>query len=147
MTAQDGKANKPGSAASDKQTKKEPIFRDIEDVISIGALLRPTIAQAVAKLKTEDRETLRQVLIDVEKELSSSSRSYRARFERTREVLKRTYGFAPIWRFIAGRIEETWSEVAQPSVKELSVVSLLVGMMFEENEARLESRTKLKRSA
>ena len=146
MTAQDGKS-KTGSKNDEKTARKEPVFRDIEDVISIGALLRPTISQAVAKLKSTEREELKQVLIDVERELSNSSRTYRARFERTREVLKRTYGFAPIWRFIAGRIDETWTEVESPSVKELSIVSLLVGMMFEENEARSENRAKTKRSA
>ena len=144
MTDQDGKNT---SSTDSKKAKKQPIFRDIEDVVSIGALLRPTFVQAVAGLGHAEREELKAILIDVEKELSSSRYPLVERFASVREVLSRTYGFAPIWRFIAGRIEETWTQVEKPGVKELSVVSLLVGMLFEETQSQLAARAKTRRSA
>jgi len=145
VTDQDGKTS--SAKETEKTAKKTPVFRDIEDVVSIGALLRPTIVQAIAQLKSGEREELKAILIEVEKELSSSRDPLAERFANAREIFSRTFGYAPIWRFIAGRLEETWTQVEEPGVKELSVVSLLVGMMFEETQARLAARSRTRRSA
>jgi hypothetical protein len=118
--------------------KKEPRFKDIEDVISVGALLRPTFVSAVKGLKTPQKEQLFDILLKAEKELARSELSFHQRFEGLKRILERTYVMGPMWRFIAGRIEETWREVEEPGVKELSTVSLLVGILFEETESQLE---------
>lgn len=122
--------------------KKKPSkpFRDIEDVVSIGALLRPTIVQAVEALGNAQRAELKEILIGVERELSDSSRPFQARFAGAQERFRRTFDFSPIWRFIAMRLEDTWKEVEEPGVKELSIFSLLVGMLFEETSNRLAEK-------
>lgn len=150
MTDQNAKKDTPENEKKDataESAKKPPVFRDIEDVVSVGALLRPTIVQAISALKPREREELKTILIDVEKELSSSRSPLTERFANVREIFARTFGFAPIWRFIAGRLEETWAQAEEPTVKELSVVSLLVGMMFEETQNQLAARAKSRRSA
>lgn len=129
--------------------KKTPLFGQIEDVISIGALLRPTIVKAVSELKTSELEEFRGVLIAAEKELANSRLAFSERFVRAQEKLRTTFNYAPVWRFIATRIEETWKNAAPLSVKELSIVSLIFGMMLEETQNRISSfnSKKNKRSA
>lgn len=117
--------------------KKKPVFGEIEDVISVGALLRPTIVKAVAALAAEDLSTIRDRLVSAERELANSRLEFRERFRRAQEILSTTYVYAPVWRFIAARIEERWADAPTLTVKELSVVSLLFGIMLEETESRL----------
>jgi hypothetical protein len=122
--------------------KKKPLFKEIEDVVSIGALLRPTIMKAIAQLDAREVDALRAILIEAEKHLANSRSDFRERFARAQETLVKTYAFAPIWRFIAGRIEDTWKTATTLTVRELSVVSLLFGMMLEETQARTASPKK-----
>jgi hypothetical protein len=122
--------------------KKKPLFGEMEDIISIGALLRPTIVKAVAGLSTEDLSDFRAHLIAAERELANSRLEFRERFQRAQECLRATFGYAPVWRFIAGRIEETWTGAATLTVKELSVVSLLFGIMLEETQSRIGKKTR-----
>lgn len=132
---QDGKSNrKSADSTADVSKTKKPVFKEIEDVISVGALLRPTFVKAVGDLAPVEREQIKSILIDVERALSNPMASYYERFSQAQDVFTRTYRFGPTWRFIAGRIEQSWREVEAPSVKELSLVSLLVGMLFEQVE-------------
>jgi len=130
-------------------SKKPSVFGQIEDVISIGALLRPTITKAVADLKPSDLESLRAVLIEAEKELANSRLAFGDRFARAQEKLRSTFIYAPVWRFIATRIEDSWKNSVSLSVKELSVVSLLFGILLEETQNRISTSVskKTKRSA
>jgi len=117
--------------------KKRVQFGEIEDVISIGALLRPTISKAVGELSVADLRAFRAHLIEAERDLANSRLEFRERFHSAQEKLRETYGFAPVWRFIAGRIEESWASAPTLTVKELSVVSLLFGILLEETQTRL----------
>lgn len=128
----------------EKLLKKMPLFGQIEDVISIGALLRPTILKAVSELKTTELEEFRVILIDAEKELGNSRLEFSERFARAQEKFRTAIRYAPIWRFIATRIEETWKNAAPLSVKELSVVSLIFGMMLEETQNRISNSPSMK---
>ncbi len=129
--------------------KKVPVFGEIEDLISIGALLRPTIVKAISGLKTSELKEIHTILINAEKELANSRIAFNDRFSRAQEKLKKTFTYAPTWRFIATRIEETWKNSPSLSTKELSAVSLLFGMMLEETERRIAASApqKNKRSA
>lgn len=133
----------------DHPHKKLPLFGEIEDVISIGALLRPTIEKAVGELPRSEIETFRKHVIEAERELANSRLEFRERFQRAQEKLVSTYAYAPVWRFISGRIEECWSEVETLTTRELSIVSLLFGIMLEEAESGLARKTnrKSKKSA
>lgn len=133
----------------EKSPKKAPVFGQIEDVISIGALLRPTILKAVSELKISELRNFRELIIEAEKELANSRLAFSDRFSRAQEKLHATFTYAPVWRFIATRIEETWKNSASLTVKELSVVSLIFGMMLEETQNRIATSTskKNKRSA
>lgn len=122
--------------------KKLPSFGEIEDVISISALLRPTIVKAVGDLKADELAEFREHLIEAEGELANSRLEFRERFSRAQEILKSTYAYAPAWRFITGRIEECWSSAPSLTVKELSVVSLLFGIMLEETQTHLARKSK-----
>ncbi len=122
--------------------KKKPLFGEIEDVISVGALLRPTIVKAVAELSAGDLAHFREILIEAERELANSRLEFRERFRRAQDKLRAAYAYAPVWRFIAARIEETWSEAHSLTVKELSVVSLLFGIILEETQARIGKKSK-----
>jgi hypothetical protein len=121
--------------------KKKPLFKEIDDVVSLGALLRPTIVKAITALSSDETEKLREILIEAEKHLANSRTDFRERFERTQETLVKTYAFAPVWRFIAGRIEDTWKDATSLTVRELSAVSLLLGMMLEEAQGRSAVRS------
>lgn len=123
-------------------TKKQPFFGEIEDVISVGALLRPTIVKAVSELSAGELATLREIVIAAERELANSRLEFSERFRRAQEGLRATYDFAPAWRFISGRIAETWTGATTLTVKELSIVSLLFGILLEETNARLAKKTK-----
>ena len=107
-------------------------FGDVEDVISVGALMRPTLAKAMATLTEAERHDLKAVLLEVETHLAKASLPYAERFGLIRETFTRTYRYGPIWRFISGRIEECWTTALTPSLREFSMVSLLIGMIFEE---------------
>lgn len=133
----------------EKNLKKVAVFGQIEDVISIGALLRPTMVRAVADLKTAEVEKLRRVLIEAEKELANNHLTLAERFKRAQEKLRATYSYAPVWRFIATRIEDTWKDSVSLGVRELSLVSLLFGILLEETQNRLATpiARKTKRSA
>ena len=122
--------------------KKKPLFGEIEDVISIGALLRPTMTKEIDELSVAELRAFRERLIAAERELANSRNDFRERFRRAQECLRATYEFAPVWRFIAGRIEEVWTTAPTLTVKELSVVSLLFGIMLEATEARLAKASK-----
>lgn len=133
--------------SGEKEKKKGPVFKDIEDVVSIGALLRPVISQAVSKLKGAEAEALLEILIHAEQELASTKTRFEERFVRTQEALKKTYSFGAAFRFVTSKIEETWKAVPNPTVKELSAVSLILGSMLEETQALLSTRTKSKKAA
>jgi hypothetical protein len=122
--------------------KKQLFFGEIDDVLSVGALLRPTITKAVGELSASDLSHFRDLLIEAERELANSRLEFRDRFQRAQEKLRAAYEYAPVWRFIAGRIEESWTGAATLTVKELSVVSLLFGIILEETESRLGKKTK-----
>ena len=122
----------------EKPNKREAFFGQVEDVISVGALLRPTIVKAISDLKPDELEGFCSALIAAERELANSRLGFRDRFIRAQEKLQKTYSYAPVWRFIAGRIEESWGKATTLTVKELSVVSLLFGMMLEETQGRLQ---------
>jgi hypothetical protein len=126
----------------DNLPEKKPLFGEIEDVISIGALLRPTMVKAIGALSKRELHGLRGHLIGAERELANSRLEFRERFRRAQDTLRATYEYAPTWRFIAGRIEETWSNVSPLTVKELSIVSLLFGILLEETQGRLGKKTK-----
>lgn len=126
-----------------EQTQKKQIqFGQIEDVVSTAALLRPTIVKAVAGLDPRELKNFSRMLIEAEKELSHSHLEFRERFERAQIKLRETYAFAPVWRFISARVEESWKNSAALTVKELSVVSLLFGIMIEETQTRLQKKSK-----
>lgn len=131
----------------EKIEKKGLVFKDIEDVISIGALLRPVISKAVSQVKTPELDSLLEVLIDCEQALASSKVRFEERFYRTQELLKSTYSYGATFRFISSKIEETWKAVPSPTVKELSAVSLILGSILEETQAALSSRAKKRKSA
>ncbi|MBS1962703.1 MAG: hypothetical protein JST04_10835 [Bdellovibrionales bacterium] len=122
--------------------KKQHIFGEIEDVISVGALLRPTVAKAVTELSSTELTTLRERVIEAERELANSRLEFSERFRRAQECLRATYDFAPTWRFIADRIAESWTGATTLTVKELSIVSLLFGILLEETNARLAKKSK-----
>ena len=122
--------------------KKKPLFGEIEDVISIGALMRPTIVKAVAELSVTQSRELFDRLVDAERSLANSRLEFRERFQRAQECLRGAFVYAPVWRFIAGRIEEVWTSAPTLTVKELSIVSLLFGILLEETEARAGRKTK-----
>ena len=130
------------SNSENSAQKKKPLFGEIEDVISVGALLRPTIVKAVRELDADDLEDLYAVLIVAERELANSRTPFRERFSRTQDALRATYEYGPSWRFIAARIEDAWSTAGDLTVKELSVVSLLLGILLEETEARVGKKTR-----
>jgi hypothetical protein len=134
-----------GTGSSPK--KKKLLFKEIEDVISVGALLRPTIVRAVGSLPAADLESLRATLIEAEQHLANSRLPFAQRFARAQDTLVKTYSLGPVWRFIAGRIEDSWKESDGLTVKELSVVSLLFGMVLEETESRLGTSQRYRRSA
>lgn len=121
--------------------KKKPLFGEIEDVISVAALLRPTMIKAVGALSVDELKNFREGLFNAERELANSRLEFRERFRRAQETLRIAYAFAPIWRFIAIRIEESWATAPSLTVKELSVVSLLFGILLEETEACLARKT------
>jgi hypothetical protein len=127
--------------------KKTAFFGQIEDIISIGALLRPMIVKAVSELKSADLEEFRGKLIDAEKELANTRVIFAQRFENAQDKLRATYAYAPIWRFIGMRVEDAWKNSTGLTVKELSVVSLLFGIMLEEVQTRISFSKKTKRSA
>ncbi len=131
----------------EKTNKRSPTFKDIEDVISIGALLRPVISKAVSQVKTTDLESLYELLMACEQELASSHTAFEERFKRTQEALKATYAFGASFRFVADKIEETWKAVPSPTVKELSAVSLILGSLLEETQNSFSSRAKKRKSA
>jgi hypothetical protein len=112
--------------------KSSLLFGEVEDVISVGALMRPTLEKAMQTLSPEERLDLKKVLLEVETHLSNASCTYRERFQLIRETFVRTFRYGPIWRFISNRIEECWMNASSPDHKEFSMVSLLVGMIFEE---------------
>jgi hypothetical protein len=127
---------------SQSPLKKKPLFGEIDDIISIGALLRPTIVKAVADLRASELQELREKLIDAERELANSRLEFRERFQRAQDILRTTYSYAPVWRFIVGRIEEVWTNAPTLTVRELSVVSLLFGILLESTQARLPKKSK-----
>ncbi len=122
--------------------KKKPLFGEIEDVISIGALLRPTIVKAVSELSAADAETVYKVIIAAERELANSRLNFGERFSRAQDALCATYQFGPAWRFISARIADAWTTAGALTVKELSIVSLLLGILLEETESRLSKKTR-----
>lgn len=122
----------------EKPQKKSAFFGQVEDVISVGALLRPTIVKAIAELNPRDLENLYRTVIEAERELANSRLEFRERFIRAQEKLRKTYSYAPVWRFIATRIEESWGSATTLTVKELSIVSLLFGILLEEAQSRLQ---------
>jgi hypothetical protein len=124
-----------------KSAPKKPLLKDIDDVVSIGALLRPTFLNAISSLSLQQKEEFLKTLVDIEKELSNSSVSLTSRFGKVNSLFTRSFAYAPIWRFIAGKIEDVGNQSPSPSVKELSMVSLLIGMMFEETQSQLQSQT------
>jgi hypothetical protein len=125
-----------------KPQKKTTFFGQIEDVISVGALLRPSIAKAVAELKPSDLEAFEKIVIEAERELADSRLEFRERFSRAQERMVRAHVFSPSWRFISGRIRECWESAPALTVKELSLVSLLLGMMLEAAQARIQDSSK-----
>ena len=138
--------NSNNNQNENKEVKKT-ILNEVEDIISIGALLRPTLVSAVSNLNETQIEELKEILISAEKELSCSDVAIKNRFLKLKNIFERTYKFESIWRFIATRIEETWSSVGVASVKELSIVSLILGILIEETQARLQVKTKKRKSA
>ena len=122
--------------------KKGILFGEVEDVVSIGALLRPTMTKAISELSIDELRAFRECLLRAEQELANSRLEFRERFQRAQEILRSTYSYAPVWRFIAGRIEESWSGAATLTVKELSIVSLLFGILHEETHSRLAKKSK-----
>ena len=122
--------------------KKQITFGHIEDVVSAAALLRPTLSKAIAELDPAQLAALHRALISAEKELANSRIDFRERFTRSQEMLKPTFAFAPIWRFISARIEESWKTSPTLTVKELSVMSLFFGMMFEEVQSKSGKKPK-----
>jgi len=126
--------------------------KDIEDVVSMGALLRPTLVSAVHDLKPEQLDDLNDILIDCEKSLSNSTVTLRTRLNQVAKKLEKTFVFAPIWRFISTRIEDVWAQNHEPSVRELSMVSLIIGMLIEEvqsirSNSLQSSKSKKRKSA
>lgn len=131
----------------DKNQNKGPVFKDIEDVVSIGALLRPVIAKAVSQVNPVQLASLNEILLNCEQELASTKIRFEERFSRTQELLNTTYTFGASFRFIVAKVEETWKAVPSPTVKELSAVSLILGSILEETQNALSSRAKKRKSA
>lgn len=135
------------SNQNENKEDKKTVFNDAEDIISMGALLRPTLISAVSNLSVTQLEELKEILISAEKELSKSSVSLKNRFINLKEILEKTYKFEAIWRFIVIRIEETWASVSVASIKELSAVSLILGILIEETQTRIQAKNKKRKSA
>jgi|GEM_PF-2039882 len=115
----------------------EKVFGDIEDVISTGALLRPTIEHALRELSDGAHVRLKEDLNSVERAMAVSHRSYRIRMERGLEAFVRTFAYSPMFRFIESRILELLHRNEEASLTDFSKMSLIIGMIHEENQRYL----------
>jgi ABC-type transporter Mla subunit MlaD len=126
----------------EKTNKRSPTFKDIEDVISIGALLRPVISKAVSQVKTTDLESLYELLMACEQELASSHTAFEERFKRTQEALKATYAFGASFRFVADKIEEIKKQMAsgdsKGAMRELESLLNQLSILSKEMERTLD---------
>ena len=123
-------------AKADKKKKPKKTLTDLEDVVSLGALLRPTIEEALSEVKASQMIAFRDIVTEAERVLAQSSSPLSERFEKTVRVLERTYVYGPLWRFVVGKIQEV-SANPELGVKELSLVSMIVGSVFEAVDARV----------
>jgi hypothetical protein len=110
--------------------RKSENLGSFEDLISIGALLRPTIEQAVKNLEKEDRAALGAIIILAEKQLANSQLSLTTRFHRVLHEMETSFQYGATWRFVSARIQNI-AEAPQPGIKELNTVSLILGMIFD----------------
>ncbi|MBC7692240.1 MAG: hypothetical protein H7222_10765 [Methylotenera sp.] len=102
-----------------------------EDLISIGALLRPGIEQAVKALSPEDCAGLGASIIVAEKYLASDRLPLETRFARVVLELENTFQYGAQWRFVSAKIQEISRSSPQPGLKEQNSVTLILGMIFE----------------
>ena len=115
-------------------------FGSFEDLISIGALLRPTIDLAVRQLSKTDRLSLKTAFLTIEEHLANSKKPVKARLLQVVENMNTTFKFGPTWRFVNSKMEEIILSVAQPGTKELNSISLILGMIIENIDDQKEEK-------
>lgn len=119
--------------ASIEQEKNKVIsLNEVQDIISLGALLRPTLHKSIQKCTTTELDQLKKILIESENILSNETYDLREKVNRCGEIFSKTYRFGPIWRFIFGRVEEIYRHREDPTKNDLSTISLIIGMIFQE---------------
>ncbi len=119
----------------------EAVFGDIEDVVSLGALLRPTLEASMKSLSSREHEMLKEYFADVEKALAIPHRSYRVRMERGLEAFAKTFVVSPCFRFIQNRLVDLVERSSEATLTDFSKMTLVVGMLVEENQKYLASRS------
>ncbi len=127
-----------------KSKRKSLTLGSFEDLVSIGALLRPSIEQATSKLSKSDLASIKAIVINAEKILANSKESLSVRFKKVVETLKSSYQYGPIWRLVASKIEELGQSYSSKTngLKELNSVSLILGIAFETLEAKEKKNSK-----
>ena len=113
-------------------------FGSFEDLISIGALLRPTIDQAVRRLSKSDQLNLKAVFLTIEEQLANSKNPIKTRLFQVIENMKTTFKFGPTWRFVNTKMEEIIRSVPQPGTKEFNSICLILGMVLENIDEQKE---------
>ena len=106
-------------------------FGSFEDLISIGALLRPTIDQAINQLSKTEQLNLKAVFLTIEEQLANSKSPVKTRLIQVVENMKNTFKYGPTWRFVNTKMEEIIRSVPQPGMKESNSICLILGMVIE----------------
>ena len=106
-------------------------FGSFEDLISIGALLRPTIDQAIRGLSKIDQAGLKAAFLTIEEQLANSKHPVKTRLFQVVDNMKTTFKFGPTWRFVNTKMEEIIRSVPQPGTKEFNSICLILGMVIE----------------
>lgn len=122
-----------------KEYAKGRLFRDIDDVVSFGALMRPLIESAFADVSKKHFERLRQDLLMIEKTLAVPHRSYRHRIEQALQFFSKTYAYSPKFRFIEQRLRDFAQKTEESNLNDFSTVALVIGAMVEFSQKEFNS--------
>ena len=113
-----------------KKNQKTPQkVRDLEELVSVAALLRPYLEKGVQALSKSQLIEFEAWVTSAEKVLANSSLPYPTRFQTVSDSFQQIYPMGPIWRFVDAKIREIWQ--GESGLREFHAVSLIFGILYE----------------
>lgn len=125
------KLEAPEASSDEVQALSRPQLRELDDVVSMGVLLRPSIDKALKDVSDVKTKWVMEILLNCERSLSNHSIDLLDRMRLAHDEFGKLVVVSPAWRFLEFRLADLLALPDLVGIREFSSYSLMIGALLE----------------